>query len=174
MATKIVADTSALVSLAMGGLLEKSAETAEILIPPEVLSELRQMASFKDEESAAAKAVLRLVSAHRIVVCRVKGREERLKQHGADLGETACLQLCVENGVSLLVCDDVDASYSLETPALAKGVQLRISAAFVAELAKTGKLSKKQALAAIKQMNKLRRWEGGALESLAEKYLNSL
>jgi len=175
LAARVVADTSALVSLALAGLLEKSAETAEILIPPEVLAELRQVASFKDEEGAAAKAVLQLVSADKILVRRVKGRERlRRSIYRTDLGEAACLQLCVENGVSLLVCDDIDASYRLEAPALAKGIRLRISAAFVAELARTGKLSKKQAMAAIRRMNKLRHWEGGALETLAEKYLNAV
>ena len=56
--TKIVADTSSLVSLQAGDLLETSLVLFDISVPEIVVTELKDMAGFNDTHGESASAVL--------------------------------------------------------------------------------------------------------------------
>ena len=73
--------------------------------------------------------------------------------------------------IPLLVIDDVDASYALESIAMSRGVDIRISVDVIIELRRENKITKSETKEAIKKLVSRRRWESGALEVLAKKYL---
>ena len=66
--TKIAADTSSLISLQTGGILEQSLELFDISIPEIVVTELKDVAVFNDTHGKSARNVLKLIKGNRISV----------------------------------------------------------------------------------------------------------
>ena len=172
----VVADTSALISLAMSGQLALAVKSVSFLVPPRVRQELREISGYRDREGRAAKRVLKLVSLGTIQLKVLKGRRRAnlLVDKSVDLGEAECLVLAEEQNTKTILMDDIRAAYSLHSPAKAQGISLRISAAVVVELVKTGKLTKKKAVHALTQMIQRREWEKGVLEHLVSRYLKRM
>ncbi len=173
---KIVADTSALISLAIADLIKKSLEIVEIYIPKEVVLELTELSKYKDIEGSAARAVLELVGNKKIIVKEIKNQQKIENILNSDIhhGEAACFALCAENDIQLFIMDDVDAGYSLESIAKSHGLEIRISIAVIVELYSQNKINKTETKNAIKSLTSRRRWESGALEVLAKKYMDIL
>lgn len=170
---RVVMDTSSLVSLEMVGLLRRALKIVEVTIPGVVVEELEEISKFSDPEGKAAGTILKLVSERKIPVVKVRAKKkvDELLSSEVDEGEASCLVCCVERGIENLIMDDVDAAYALEGRALAGEIKLRISVAVIVELMRRKIISKKRAASAIRRMVKIREWEGGVLEVLAERYL---
>ena len=102
--TKIAADTSSLISLQTGGILEQSLELFDISIPEIVVTELKEVAGFNDTHGKSARNVLKLIKGNRISVkelIAISETESRL-----DVGEMDCLNLCKQEQIPILVTDD--------------------------------------------------------------------
>jgi len=102
--TKIVADTSSLVSLQTGDILELSLELFDISVPEIVVTELREMAGFNDTHGKSAKNVLKLIKENRISIKELIAISET--ESRVDVGEMDCLNLCKQEQIPVLVTDD--------------------------------------------------------------------
>lgn len=109
---KIVADTSALVSLEVVKLLFSVLKYFELIIPAAVKSELEEMATYSDVHGAAAKRILSFVDGGDITVKDVDGYEKHV--YNADLGEAQSLELANKICADYLISDDVECFWDLE------------------------------------------------------------
>lgn len=172
---KSVYDTSAIISLASINLLEKSLKILKIFITNEVLDEINNMSKFKDIKGTSANKILRLIKEKKINVIKVsKDKTLLFTSKDVDKGEASCFSACIENEIKSLVIDDIDAAYSLQDLARIKGIKIRISVAIITELLKAKLMTKEESIKAIKNLIKIREWEGGVLEVLAERYLRGI
>jgi predicted nucleic acid-binding protein len=171
----VVMDTSSLVSLEMIEILKKCLKIIKITIPTSVEEELKELSEYKDREGKASEEILRLIKSKQINVIKVENRKkvESLLSADVDKGEAECLVCCLEKKINTLIMDDVDAAYRLEGIAIANNIKMKISVAVIIELLRQGKISKRKAIATVNKLIKLRKWEGGILEILSKKYLES-
>ena len=102
--TKIVADTSSLVSLQTGDILELSLELLDISVPKIVVTELEEIAGFNDTHGKSARNVLKLITENKISVKELIVISETGSR--VDVGEMDCLNLCKQEQISILVTDD--------------------------------------------------------------------
>lgn len=172
---KAVLDTSALISLSCAEMLRKSVELLECSLPSEVHSELRELSKYDDAEGNAASCVLEMISEGMLIQFAIAHKENVEALISADVqhGEASCFVLCVERKISLLILDDIDASFALSNKAHVQGISIRISVAVAVELCRQGRISKSQLKTVVGKLIKQRRWEGGILEVLAQNYLNN-
>jgi predicted nucleic acid-binding protein len=173
--TRVVMDTSALISLELIGLIEKALKIIEIIIPEAVKDELKELSDYKDKEGESAKKILGLLKKGKIKVVKIKNRKKakEILSKNVDYGESECIISCIENDIDVLIMDDVSAAYELEGLAISKDIKLKISVAVLIELQKERVINKKQLLDSIKKLIKTREWEGGVLEILSKKYLEN-
>ncbi|NCN39198.1 MAG: hypothetical protein COY38_05280 [Candidatus Aenigmarchaeota archaeon CG_4_10_14_0_8_um_filter_37_24] len=174
--TKVVMDTSSLVTLELIGILEKSFEITEIIIPEIVKAELIEISSYQDKEGKTAKNILNLINGGKIKIIKVKDKKKAhsLLSRNVNEGESECIVCCNENSVKTLVMDDVDAAYELEGFAISNGIKMKISVAVLVELHRNKIINRDELKKYVKKMIKTREWEGGILEVLAKKYLGEL
>jgi len=172
----VVIDTSSLVSLEMIRILKKCLEIVKITIPASVEGELKELSEYKDIEGKASKEILKLIRNKQINVIKIKNRRKVESLLSADVneGEAECLACCLENKISILIMDDVDAPYRLEGLAIANNIKMKISVAMIIELIRQKIIDKNEAIATIKKLIKLREWESGVLEILSKRYLETL
>jgi len=104
---KVAADTSALISLEIVGLLVFSSRHFRFFITEEIVKELNSMAQFKDQQGKAAIRVLDLIKEGRIKVVKVKNYEKHLAF--IDGGEAEILELAIKNNLDYLISDDYEA-----------------------------------------------------------------
>ena len=102
--SKIVTDTSSLISLQTGDILELSLELFDISVPEIVVTELKEMAGFYDTHGESARNVLKLIKENRISVKELVAVSET--ESRVDVGEMDCLNLCKEEHIPILVTDD--------------------------------------------------------------------
>lgn len=173
---KVVMDTSALISLELIGALGKSLRILDVIISETVKDEITEISKYKDVEGRSAKNVINLINVGSIKVIKIKNRKnvENLLSRNANKGEAECFVCCLENKISQLIMDDIDAAYSLEGFAIANKTDIKISIAVLMELYFQKMIAKKELKMFIKKLVKLREWEGGALEILSKKYLENL
>ena len=105
----IVGDTSALVSLQTGNLMEKALSIIQLFVPRDVEAELKIHARLDTN----AATVLSLIRKGDITVCDVQGRR-RINQLVAlfpkiDIGEAATVVLAEERNIEVIVTDDFQA-----------------------------------------------------------------
>ena len=169
---RAVIDTSALISLEMIEALEESFKIVEMVIPKAVESEIREMQKYSDIEGLAAKNIIKKGI---IKTAKIKDHRkvENLLSKDVDKGEAECFACCLEQKISTLMTDDVDAAYRLEGLAIAKEIKIKLSIAVLVELHRTKLLSKSELKTCIRKLIKTRKWEGGALEVLCKKYLHA-
>lgn len=167
-----VADTSALISLALSGQLKKITETIELLIPAQVKKELDEIAAFSDEKATAAKTVLSLVNAGQIHSRSISNPKTAidLMDKNIDQGEAECFRLAIEQKIPILLMDDLTASFALHSRAMAHTIRIRLSAAAIVELVNQKKISGKEAKKNLKKMIQHRNWEKTTLEYLIQKH----
>ena len=102
--TEVVADTSSLISLQTGGVLELSLELFDVSIPEIVVTELKEVAGYDDMHGESARDVLRLIKEDKISVREVISISET--ESRVDAGEMGCLDLCRQEQILILVTDD--------------------------------------------------------------------
>lgn len=173
---EVVMDTSSLVSLDIIKMLKKCLKIVEVTVPTSVVEELKELSGYTDREGRASEEILEIIRNKQINVVKVKNRKKIDSLLSADVneGEAECLICCLEQKIGILVMDDVDAAYRLEGLAIANNIKMKISVAVIVELLRQNKISKKEAVASIRKLIKLREWEGGVLEVLAKRYLENI
>lgn len=171
---RIVADTSALISLSLSSQLDLIVMEMAIFCPEAVKDELLEVSEFPDEEGKAAKHVLRFIKKNAIqpVLIKNQARAGKLVDKNIDFGEAECFILAQENGFEIILMDDINAAYALSGLAKASNISIKISAAVIVELMKEKKLSKKQGIESLQKMIKNRQWEKSVLEYLIKKYID--
>lgn len=169
----VVADTSALISLALSGEWANILEVVAIVVPSAVKSELQDLSSHSDSLARAAKAVLSSLESNRIRCISVRGRHlvQSRQNKDVDAGESECFQLAVEQSISILLMDDVPASAALYSEALAQKIAIRISAAAIVELVRQKKISPPQAEKSLHRMIAHRGWEKSVLAHLIGQFI---
>ncbi len=169
-----VADTSALVSLAFSGKLTTLCQQYRIHIPLSVKDELRELIEYGDKPGEMAKLVLELIKQEKIMVHTQLSHDkaEQYTRSNVDWGEASCLQLAIQEKISLLFSDDLDATYELFMIAKAKNISIKISAAAIITLLRQNKITKIDTHKSLKNMIQHRKWEKSALEYEIEKYMN--
>ena len=172
----VVMDTSALISLGMIDTLRKAAEITKITVPLTVKHELEEIEKYKNKEGRAARNVLQMIRSKQISITRIKTTKkvDSLLSKDINRGEAECFVCCLENNIKILVMDDVDAAYGLEGLAIANSIKIKISAAVLVELHRQKLIDKRELKKSIRDLVKIREWEGGALEVLAKKYLEGV
>jgi len=173
---KVVMDTSSLISLELIGALRNILQITNITAPSAVRNELTEIGKYKDLESKAAKKILEMMNRKSKEVIEIKNAKkmEDLLSKDVNRGEAECFRCCIESGSKMLIMDDIDAAYSLESLAIANGIKIKISVAVLVELYKQNKVSRQQLKGYIKKLIKIREWEGGALEALSNRYLKNM
>ncbi len=173
---KIVMDTSSLISLQMIGILQQSFKIMKIIIPKAVEKEINEISSYKDMEGKSADKILEHIKNGIIEVVGVKNKKkvENLLSRNINFGEAECFVACLEQNVSILIMDDVDAAYSLEGLTIANRIKIKISVAVLIELWKEKIITKSELKSFVDSLIKIREWEGGVLEVLGRKYLENM
>lgn len=173
---KVTIDTSALISLSIVDIVDKVLKIMEIYIPNEVKIELTELNKYHDLVGFAAKRVLNFISKNKIYLSKLenKGKIESVISSDIQHGEAACFLLCLENRISVLVMDDIDASYALERLAKINKIKLKISIAVIVELYKKEQITRDQLKNLIDKLVKQRGWRGGILKVLANEYLDKI
>lgn len=106
----IVADTSALISLALIGTLERFLDEFDVHTTETVVRELEETASHDDRHGNAATTVLG--HRNRLTVHRMPGDD--LTSSRIDRGEGSCAQLANDRDAAFLITDDLRALPELQ------------------------------------------------------------
>lgn len=173
---KAVADTSALISIALSGKLPEVVENIGLFVPKAVKLEIAEMAGYDDIEGGAAKNILNFIKNKKISLIEIKNEKNArdLTGKSIDQGEAECFELAAEEKIGTILMDDVNAAYRITGLAKPKNISIKISTAAIVELIKQEKLAKKQGIFALQKMVKNRQWEKGILEFLIKKYVKEI
>ena len=152
-------DTSALVSLAHGDLLDLALAEFHVTISNYVRDELRQMSAFDDPDGRAATDVLaRLDDLDLQEVARAEVGPLRTSK--IDAGEASCVVLAQDPHVAALISDDFAAMHQMQAYAQKHGFDLGLGAVVVHALLKRGRLSQDDALGRLDRIAEQRGWMG--------------
>lgn len=160
---KIVLDTSALMSLAAGGILEIVAESIDCVVPERVQAELQGIGKNNDFEGNIAKNIFELLGKEIEVLEAYKKSAE---------GEIECAYLANEiDEVEFLITDDTRALERLEK--ICKK-SIRFSPLILYALCLKKKLTKVQALNVLERMRVKRNWKDNIIFEQAALLLEEL
>ena len=152
-------DTSSLVSLVHGDLLDRTLAEFCVIISNFVRDELHQMSAFDDADGRAATDVLaRLDDLDLREVARAE--VDPLRTSKVDEGEASCVVLAQGPDAAALISDDVDAMHQLQAYANKHGFDLGLGAVVVHALRKRGRLSQADALERLDRIAARRGWMG--------------
>ncbi len=163
----LLADTSALISLEIKGLVGLASKFVRFIIPTAVYEELGDIARFEDVHGRSATDLLGLVGSGVITVKSTSAMPEHLKN--IDTGEAEILSLVTSCNCDYIITDDVRALPYMRSVA---EVKVLTSAFVIRFLYDTGSLSREDALNSVKEIAISRDWYGGVLEIIAYKYFN--
>lgn len=152
----VVADTSALVSLGTVAGHEKSPlglllDTHDVVIPEQVVSELRETASYDDRSGSAAAAVIDRLPAFTVRATSFEGA------FPLDEGEHAAVTLANELKATQLLCDEFNRLALIH--ASLTGTRLVTTPTLLIALVRNGALTGGQAEDLLKRMGDARSWE---------------
>ena len=167
----IVGDTSAIVSLQTGGLLQKALLIAQLFVPRDVEDELKLHARL----DANAAAVLSLIRKRDITVCDVQNRR-RVNELVAlfpkiDIGEAAAVMLAEERKIEVIITDDFQAFPYLKRVTM---VKVHLSAYLIAGLVVRHRISLDEAQTAFDRIARKRNWLDAEIYQHAKRYLDAL
>lgn len=167
----ILADTSALISLEIEGLVGRASKLIRFVIPTAVYDELNGIAKFDDVHGRSARSLLRLVELNSgvLTVESASLMPEHLKE--IDVGEAEVLSLAASCKCDYIITDDARA---LPYMRFIAEVKVLTSAFVIRLLYDTGVLSREDALNSIKEIAASRDWYGGVLEVIARKYFDEI
>ena len=164
---KILADTSALVSLEIKHLVTLASEFVQFSISTGVYEELKEIATFEDAHGISAKDVLELVNKGIVEVKSVNVRKEHTEN--IDMGEAETLTLAESGKYDYIITDDVKAMPYMKSSAR---VKILTSVFVIRLLYDLNILSRKDALDSITKISASRDWFGGVLETISYKYFD--
>lgn len=172
----IVGDTSALISLEVGDVLNLSFSNYQYLISLTIKKELKEMSSYPDIHGKAALKILTYVSSKNIIVRKLKSRTKLTKIlagfNHIDQGKGEALIIAEENNIPLLITDDFKGIRDLKQ--VTTQVKIHLSIYVLAGLVLDGKLTKAKAKKALTSIAKKRTWEYAAIYTQAKKYIDDL
>lgn len=160
----LVADTSALCSLASAEVAALAAEEFEIHTTATVRAELRETATYDDRQAAAADRALDALEA--IEVHEIDG--EPVTSARIDAGEGSCLRLVESLAAEYLLTDDLRARPELEA---ATDATVIISPFVLAALVRRGRLERSTADDRLATMAAERSWLGTPIYERARRLL---
>jgi len=163
----VLADTSALISLEVKGLVGLASKLIQFIITTAVYDELDDISRFEDVHGRSAKDLLRLIERCVVVVKPVSLMPEHLKN--IDIGEAEILSLAASCERDYIITDDVKALPYMKS---VSEVKVLTSAFVIRLLYDAGILSREDALNSIKEIAASRDWYGGVLEIVACKYFD--
>lgn len=153
----VVADTSALVSLAIAS-NESPIETLfteyDVLVPPAVIEELEEIASYDDRHAEAAARVLEQIDEK-----NVQEPSEQPK-YPLDEGETAAIALANEMNAEIFLCDEYGELSTVH--ALLSSPRLLTTPKMMEALVVRGALSTEDARTALSEMVDERSWRNNS------------
>ncbi len=174
--TIVVGDTSALISLGVGGVLSKCLEVTRILVPQKVYSELNEISKFNDVHGKAAKDSIQKISNGDIEVVEVKQVEkiEKLVSWYSRIneGEAEALILAQENSIPILITDDFRSLPDLRR--VSGEVEIHLSIYLLARLVLENMITITKAQDSLTKISEGRTWESAAIYNLAKKYIEEL
>ena len=157
----LVVDTSAFVSLAVGGVLEPTTEEFEIATTQAVLDELKQTGEYDDLHGTAASAVVEQRDAFTIL----STDPEAFTTSRIDQGEASCVVAARELDARVLVTDDYRALPELQELVTADVV---LSPIVIRALSKRDAIRDEAAHAAFDSIAEDRDWLGAPIYRYAK------
>ncbi len=167
---RVVIDSSALISLAHGRLLEQALREFDIATSTWVLQELEQTARFADPDGQAAQAVL----AQRALLKVVDVSEADFRNYlgrKVHTGEASCLHLAHQQEADAFICDDFDALPYLTHHCQRLGIEVGLCSVVIQALILRGKLTPEQGRAAFDRIAERRNWLGRPLYEYGKQLL---
>lgn len=152
----LVVDTSALISLAAGGVFELVIDEFDVAITETVLTELKETASYDDRHARAATAILEKVERLNVV----SGSGESPLTSTIDAGEASCVVAVQEYDASFLITDDFRALPELQQLVDA---EVALSPIVLRALVKRGVLEEEAALRRFETIANERDWLGAPI-----------
>ncbi|MFD1514084.1 hypothetical protein [Halomarina rubra] len=149
----IVADTSALVSLATADTLSMVIDEFDVHCPTLVIEELESTAAYEDSHGTAASAVLDLMS--QLTVHEVD--TPSVESSRIDAGEAHCLGLCAVIDADFLITDDLRALPELQR---LTDAHVALSPIVLRALVKRNCLTNDEARTKVEQLAATRDWLG--------------
>lgn len=149
----IVADTSALISLATTDVLETVLDEFELHTTEAVVTELEETASYDDQHGTAAAAVLEALDC----VTVHESEDASLETSRIDQGEASCLALEAALEPAFLLTDDLRALPELQA---LSNAQVAISPIVLRALVKRDVLTNEEARNQLATLIRTRDWLG--------------
>lgn len=162
----LVLDTSAFVSLGVGGVLDTVLAEFDTLTTETVLDELRETAAHDDPHGRAAEFALDAREEFRTV----DADGGAFTTSRIDAGEASCVAAVRRSGASFLVTDDYRALPELEP--LVTDAEVALSPIVLRALVKRDALDDEAALAAFDRMAETRDWLGGPIHRYGRRLLD--
>ena len=160
----LVADASALVSLASVSLLSLVLSEFIVVVSDVVVRELKEMSTYADTYGNAANEVLRNID--RIKVKKASNYQ-RFKTSRIDAGEASCMEIIESGEQDYLLTDDFRALGEMEKQI---GEKVVLSPIILKVLVIKGIIDKSEALAKLNEMAEKRDWLGRPIYRYAKKY----
>lgn len=158
----IVADTSALVSLATTELLELVLDEFDVHTTQTVCNELENTAAYEDSHGDAAQTILD--NRKRLTVHQVE--QPSIESSRIDTGEATCIALVAESNAAFLITDDLRALPELQALIDAR---VAISPIVLRALVTRGVLSREEAKDHLATMAETRDWLGAPIYRRAQR-----
>ena len=159
----LVIDTSAFVSLAVGGMFEPTTEEFEIATTRTVCEELERTGAYDDRHGTAAASVV----AQRDALTILSTDPEAFTTSRIDRGEASCVVAARELDATFLVTDDYRAFPELQELVTADVV---LSPIVIRALSKRNAISDEAAQAAFDSIVADRDWLGAPIYRYAKSY----
>lgn len=159
----IVADTSALISLATTDVLEIVLEAFEIHTTETVVTELEETAAYDDTHGTAATAVLEAIDG----VYVHESEDASLETSRIDQGEASCLALESTREPAFLLTDDLRALPELQT---LSDAQVAISPIVLRALVTRDVLTNEDARVQLDTLIRTRDWLGTPIYRRAQEW----
>ncbi|MDP2666054.1 MAG: hypothetical protein Q8P05_00955 [Candidatus Diapherotrites archaeon] len=172
--TRLVVDTSALISLSYSGRLKGVCAHFEINIPSSVKDELKEMAVYSDHLSKMAKESLALITQKKIRLHdkKITTYSDRHITPKIDHGEAACFELALVQKIPHLILDDISAAHGLSVSPFSKKIDLKLSVALLVSLHTQKKITKSELQKSLRAMIQNRKWGKSAMERAIQKYFD--
>ncbi len=164
----LVADASALVSLASVSLLPLVLNEFNVVVSDVVAQELREMSTYADLYGTAANEVL--MNIDRIQVKKTLNYQ-RFKTSRIDAGEASCMEIIESREQDYLLTDDFRALGEIEKLI---GDRVVLSPIILKVLVIRGRIDKHQALTKLDEMAEKRDWLGRPIYKYAKSYFVGL
>ncbi|MCZ6678674.1 MAG: hypothetical protein O7E52_15685 [Candidatus Poribacteria bacterium] len=169
---KVIADTSSLISLGTGRILEESLTVIEIFLPEEVKSELESVAIFEDVHGQAANEALCLIGAGKIHVLSIASATEVdticHQNRRIDRGEAAAILLAEQERIDIILSDDFKA---LSQMARITDKRIYLSVYALSRLVEENLIALKDAEISLNTIAAHRNWIGRSIFDLAKKLI---